>query len=130
MTAKNGGQVHLIESDKRKVAFLREVSRETATKVEIHVGRIEAVLPKLCEHTRLDVVSARALAPMDRLIDYARPALRNGAVGLFLKGKGLAAELTQLPANYNLEIRITESCTEPGGRIVVVREHSSQTDGV
>lgn len=130
ITNAGGGRVHLVESDKRKVAFLREVSRETQTDVRIHVGRIETVLPSLCQQIKFDVVSARALAPMDRLIDYARPALKNGALGLFLKGKGLNAELTRVPPGYNLEIRIIESCTEPDGRIVAVREQGCQGDGV
>lgn len=130
ITNAGGGRVHLVESDKRKVAFLREVSRETQTDVRIHVGRIETVLPSLCQQIKFDVVSARALAPMDRLIDYARPALKNGALGLFLKGKGLNAELTRVPPGYNLEIRIIESCTEPDGKIVAVREQGCQGDGV
>lgn len=129
ITNAGGGRVHLVESDKRKVAFLREVSRETQTDVRIHVGRIETVLPSLCQQIKFDVVSARALAPMDRLIDYARPALKNGALGLFLKGKGLNAELTRVPPGYNLEIRIIESCTEPDGKIVAVREQGCQGDG-
>lgn len=130
ITHAGNGRIHLVESDKRKVAFLREVSRETQTDVRIHVGRIETVLPSLCQQIKFDVVSARALAPMDRLIDYARPALKNGALGLFLKGKGLNAELTRLSPDYNLEIRIIESCTEPDGRIVAVREQGCQTDGI
>jgi 16S rRNA (guanine527-N7)-methyltransferase len=128
MTRKGSERMHLIESDKRKAAFLREVSRETKTNVEIHVGRIEAILPGLCEDIRFDVVSARALAPLGRLIEYASPALQNGALGLFLKGKGLAAELTELSAANKLDIRIVDSRTDSDGRIVVVRAHDSQTD--
>ena len=79
--------VHLIESDKRKASFLREVSRETRARVEIHADRIERVLPVLSSENQIDVVSARALAPLETLIAISRPALEKGAVGLFLKGK-------------------------------------------
>jgi 16S rRNA (guanine527-N7)-methyltransferase len=127
---KSGGRVHLIESDKRKVAFLREVSRETGTDIEIHAGRIESILPKLSEQIHFDVVSARALAPLPLLLDYARPALNRGATGLFLKGRGLSAELSDLPPNNSLYIQIVASRTEPDGSIVVVRAHDSRTNRV
>jgi 16S rRNA (guanine527-N7)-methyltransferase len=130
LTKGSAGRVHLVESDKRKVAFLREVSRETGTDVEIHVGRIESVLPKLCDQIKFDVISARALAPMPLLVEYARPALEKGALGLFLKGRGLSAELTELPPNNSLDIQIVASRTEPGGSIVVVRAHDSRTNRV
>lgn len=130
LTKVTPGRVHLIESDKRKVAFLREVSRETGTDIEIHVGRIESILPKLCEQIHFDVVSARALAPLPLLLDYARPALNGGATGLFLKGRGLSAELTELPPNNSLYIQIVASRTEPDGSIVVVRAHDSRTNRV
>jgi 16S rRNA (guanine527-N7)-methyltransferase len=130
LTNSSAGRVHLIESDKRKVAFLREVSRETRTDVEIHVGRIESILPKLCEQISFDVVSARALAPLPLLVEYATPALNKGATGLFLKGRGLSAELTELPPNNSLDIQIVASRTEPGGSIVVVRAHDSRTNRV
>jgi 16S rRNA (guanine527-N7)-methyltransferase len=130
LTRKSAGRVHLVESDKRKVAFLREVSRETGADAEIHVGRIETILPKLCEQVNFDVVSARALAPMPRLVEYAKPALDKGALGLFLKGRGLSAELTELPPNNSLDIQIVASRTEPGGSIVVVRAHDSRTNRV
>lgn len=130
MTKASAGRVHLIESDKRKVAFLREVSRETGTDVDIHVGRIESILPKLCEQSDFDVISARALAPLPLLVEYARPALVKGATGFFLKGRGLSAELTDLPVNNSLDIQIVASRTEPGGSIVVVRAHDSRTNRV
>lgn len=122
-----GGEVHLVESDRRKAAFLREVSRETSTPIKIHVGRIESVLPPLCEAFHFDVISARALAPLARLIDYSWPALEKGALGLFLKGKALSAELTELPPDNRLNLSLFESRTEPDGKIVVVRAHKPQT---
>ena len=113
--------VHLVESDKRKVAFLREVSRETGIKVEIHGGRIEALVPELCRQITFDVVSARALASLDKLVDYAEPALRAGALGLFLKGKSVAIELTAIESKINFHADIVESRTDPDGKIVILR---------
>jgi 16S rRNA (guanine527-N7)-methyltransferase len=113
--------VHLIEADKRKVAFLREVSRETGTAVEIHSGRIEAVLPDLCERQQFDIVSARGLAPMADLVRLAAPALKSGALGVFLKGKDFAGELTYFHALSNFESCVAESQSDPCARIILLR---------
>ena len=113
--------VHLIEADKRKVAFLREVSRETRTAVEIHTGRIEAILPGLCERQQFDIVSARGLAPIADLVRLAAPALKSGALGAFLKGKDFAGELTYLHSLSSFDSRVVESQSEPNARIILLR---------
>ena len=122
--------VHLVESDKRKVAFLREVSRETGAKAEIHAGRIENILPEIADRIHFDVVSARALAPLNGLINYAQPVLKKGAVGLFLKGKGWLDELTDVARDDSLNFTLVDSQTDAAAKIVVVRWHNSQTTTV
>lgn len=122
--------VHLVESDKRKVAFLREVSRETCANAEIHVGRIENILPELADRIHFDVISARALAPLNGLINYARPVLKNGAAGLFLKGKDWLGELTDAARDDSLNFTLVDSQTDAAAKIVVVRWHNSQTTAV
>jgi 16S rRNA (guanine527-N7)-methyltransferase len=124
--AGQGRTVHLIESDKRKAAFLREVSRETKTPVEIHADRIEAVFPTLLSELQIDVVSARALAALDTLIEYARPAIEKGAVGLFLKGKALAGELTDAAPDASLKLTLVDSRTDSNAKIVIVRAYESK----
>jgi 16S rRNA (guanine527-N7)-methyltransferase len=126
----SGQSMHLIESDRRKAAFLREVSRETQTDVNLHIGRIEDVLPSLISSIQFDVVSARALAPLGNLIAYAHPLLENGAVGLFLKGKGLSAELTESMAVGSLNLSFVDSRTDVNAKIVVVRGYRSRTNSV
>ena len=125
-----GRQVHLIESDKRKAAFLREVSRETFTDAEIHVGRVEAILPALCNQIHFDIVSARGLAPMSGLIRLAMPALQAGALGVFLKGKDLANELTDLPLLSNFVHNAVESQSDPRAKIVLLRRSAPNPDPV
>jgi 16S rRNA (guanine527-N7)-methyltransferase len=127
-TADPNRTVHLIESDKRKASFLREVSRETKIKVEIHADRIERVLPELISQDHIDIISARALAPLSALISYSRPAFQKGAVGLFLKGKGLAGELTQIGGEANLRMTLIDSQTDAAAKIVVVRDYDFQTN--
>lgn len=118
-------QVHLIESDKRKAAFLMEVSRETGVRVSIHADRIENVLPALSSTIHFDVISARALAPIPLLLHYAEPIIEKGGVGLFLKGKEFQVELTGLDSRYSVKIELEDSVTEAGARIVIVRSLNS-----
>lgn len=116
-----GSSVHLIELDKRKAAFLRDVSRETGASAEVHVGRIEQVLPDLADKVDFDIVSARALASFSKLLEYSWPVLKKGGLGLFLKGKGLEAELTEAHHNYSVNCKLEDSLTEFGARIVIVQ---------
>lgn len=116
-----GAKVHLIESDQRKCAFLREVSRETQAPAEVHQGRIERIVPGL---GRVDAVSARGLAPLPVLLDYARPLLEKGGIGVFLKGERLADELTACQAlDYFAAYDVTaiRSVTADTGRLLLIK---------
>lgn len=112
-----GAHVDLIESDQRKAAFLRAVSRETAAPADVHIGRIEAILPHL---PTPDAISARALAPLATLVGMSRDPLEKGACGVFLKGTDWADELTATQLPDYLDVRTIPSGSHPGARIVVV----------
>ncbi|MBB4286357.1 16S rRNA (guanine(527)-N(7))-methyltransferase RsmG [Roseospira goensis] len=81
--------VHLVESDQRKAAFLREVARVTGAPVTVHAARIEAVPPLAA-----DVVTARALAPLPDLLPLVTRHLTPDGVALLPKGRGAESELT------------------------------------
>ncbi len=117
-----GVVVHLIESDQRKAAFLRAVSRETGAPVEIHAGRIETVLPSLA--AEIEAVSARALAPLDRLVEMARGALENGVKAVFLKGEEWRDELTAAEGISNFTFEAIQSRTHKRARLIVVHSPS------
>jgi 16S rRNA (guanine527-N7)-methyltransferase len=110
--------VHLIESHYRKCAFLRDVSRETSAGAIIHHGRIETIAPRL---DNIEAVTARALAPLRILLDYAEPLLKTGAIGVFLKGQNVEAELTALRRSDNLKLSLKPSMTDRTGQLVVVQ---------
>ncbi|MEJ0092350.1 MAG: 16S rRNA (guanine(527)-N(7))-methyltransferase RsmG [Methylocella sp.] len=112
-------RVHLIESDQRKCAFLREVSRETGAPTVIHCARIETVVPTL--DAAIEAVSARALAPLDALLGYAHKFIENGAVGVFSKGQQAEAELTDSSAAANYLIETLQSKTSAAARLILVR---------
>ncbi|WP_292527942.1 16S rRNA (guanine(527)-N(7))-methyltransferase RsmG [Methylocystis sp.] len=118
-----GAVVHLIESDQRKASFLRAVSRETAAPAIIHAERIEAALPKLAG--QIDGVSARALAPLPRLLGLAEKPLTAGGIGVFLKGEEWRDELTAVEATGSFTCESAESRTRKGARIVVIKRKAS-----
>jgi len=117
LRAELGAVVHLIESDHRKCAFLREVSRETEVPVEIHRGRIEDVLPTL---PQVDAISARALASLAVLTGMTMSRLEKGAVAVFLKGQDVGSELTEIAMHSSLTVRLVASRTDPRGRVVIL----------
>lgn len=114
-------KVYLVESDHRKCAFLREVSRETGIRTEIVNERIENVVGNL---PSVDCITARALAPLAQLIEYALPQLEKGAVGLFPKGQHIDMELTNDTIFSRVDLSFVPSLTGEKSRIMVVRLRS------
>lgn len=113
-----GARVHLIESDQRKAAFLRAVSRETGAVAQIRVGRIEQELPPLAGV--VGGVTARALAPLPQLLDWTRELLLKSAKGVFLKGEDWSSELTASSVADSFQARTIASRTHSGSRIVAI----------
>jgi len=108
-------EVHLIEADQRKAAFLREAARVTATPVAVHATRIESVTP-----FPVDVVTARAVAPVAGLLERSAPFQTETTVCLFLKGRGLRDELTAAQQKWIMQTQILASLADPTGHILRV----------
>jgi 16S rRNA (guanine527-N7)-methyltransferase len=118
--ARPGIRVHLVESDGRKCAFLRQVARLTGAHATIWDGRIEAVLPQI--EPRPHIIVSRALAALPKLLDLAAPVLTKGSTGLFPKGRGYEAELTDARRSWRFTCDILPSRTDPEGRILRIRD--------
>ncbi len=114
-----GAGVHLIESNLKKAAFLREAVRATDIPAVVHERRIADFVSEPPE--RIDIVTARAVAPLAELLAAAYPLLIKGALGLFPKGQGVDAELTEAAKCWSIKTSLAVSRTEPRARIVVVR---------
>lgn len=118
--------VHLVESDQRKSAFLREAARAMGlSSVTVHVKRIEA-LDAAQLHAAMggapDVISARALAPLNDLIGLARPLAGPDTVYLFPKGRQAEDELTEARRYWTLPTaEMLPSRTDPAARILLLR---------
>ncbi len=111
--------VTMIESDLRKATFLRSALREVQVPGLVISQRIESA-----PTSDADVVTARALAPLDRLIPLASRHLKPGGRMVFLKGANWQAEVTAVPAHWRLMAR--PSCTGAGA---VILEIEPQPEG-
>lgn len=113
-----GGHVHLVESNNRKAAFLRECGRIAKLPITVHAKRIEDFARDFAG--KPDIVSARALAPLPKLLDYIEPFVKKGAQALLPKGQDVEQELTQAAISWHIEAELVPSVTEPGAKIVRV----------
>ncbi|WP_222877482.1 16S rRNA (guanine(527)-N(7))-methyltransferase RsmG [Terrihabitans soli] len=120
LVERQGAHVHLVESDQRKCAFLREAARAMNVEVTIHNARVEAALESWPHGA--DVVTARALAPLKKLIALAYPLLKAGTVGIFPKGQDVESELTEATKCWTLSLELVPSRTEGAARLAVVSE--------
>lgn len=120
-----GAEVHLVESIGKKAAFLREAAAHLQVPAKVHAVRIEDFVKNF--KTKPDVVTARALAPLNELLKLAHPLLKAGVLGLFPKGQDVEGELTAASKYWTIDAELVPSRTSPQGRIVVVRGLARRT---
>lgn len=109
--------VTLVEADSRKATFLREVARATETPVAVESCRIEAVPPRTAR-----AVTARALAPLPRLLGQAVRFCDAQTVCLFPKGQDVERELTDATKDWMMQVDRVPSRSDPAGTILVIKE--------
>lgn len=113
-----GLPTRLIESDAKKGTFLREVARQAGAAVTVETVRIEAAAAA----DPADVITARALAPLDSLLGYAARFLAPGGVCLFLKGQSWEEELTRARATWTMASTTHPSVTNPQSIILKLED--------
>lgn len=113
------GAVHLVESNSRKCEFLREVKRRTAATAIIHAARIEDLDP-----WPVDIITARAVAPLSKLLEYSQAFISPGTHCLFLKGQHVENELNEAAKYWNMEVKRITSIADPGGTILHITKVS------
>jgi 16S rRNA (guanine527-N7)-methyltransferase len=119
LAGQTGARVHLIESNVKKAAFLRAAIRATAAPAVVHQERIEKFGETCVE--AVQVVTARALAPLKTLCVQAFPFVAKGAIALFPKGQDVEAELTDAAKYWRIQASRVPSRTSPDGSVVVIR---------
>ncbi len=120
------GQIDLVESNARKCAFLRHAARVTGARVKVHPARIEDVVGNFTG--KVDVVTARALAPLTQLLDWCEELLRTGTLGLFPKGQHLDTELTDSARYWKIQATTVSSVTDDAARILMIRSAERRAD--
>ncbi|MDP6841888.1 MAG: 16S rRNA (guanine(527)-N(7))-methyltransferase RsmG [Rhodospirillales bacterium] len=110
-------EITLIESNARKCVFLRQVARVTETPVKIFQGRAEA----FAAPAPARLITARALAPLDKLLDLAFPLLAPDGSCIFLKGASFRQELTESHKRWHMNTEILPSQGDASGRIVIIK---------
>ncbi len=112
-----GLSLTLVESDRRKAAFLATAAREMGLTVSVEARRVEHVPAE-----PYDVVSARALAPLPRLCALGYRFRGPGTIFLFPKGERLDSELTAATAHWHIDAERVASRTHPGASILKILE--------
>jgi 16S rRNA (guanine527-N7)-methyltransferase len=115
LKGRAGARVHLVESMAKRCRFLAEVVKALDLPADVHNVRAEKL------GISVDIVTARACAPLVRLLGYAEPYLRKGATGLFLKGQDVVVELTEAAKCWKFEAELSASSSHPDGRILQVK---------
>lgn len=106
-----------VEADTRKAAFLRSVSSQLGLRATTLVDRIEKV-PAL----DADVISARACAPLAKLLGYSRCHLNPAGQARFLKGRRYRSELTEAKRRWHVKVTVCESVTDPEGAVITIAD--------
>lgn len=106
-------RVALVESDRRKAAFLRSQVAEHGLNATVHADRAESLAP-----LGADVVSARALAPLDRLLPMVARHLAPGGTALLPKGRSWATELAEARAGWDFDLIEYPSLFDPDARLL------------
>jgi 16S rRNA (guanine527-N7)-methyltransferase len=114
-----GRLVHMVESNTKKAAFLREAAAVTESPAVVHAVRMEKFVESF--GGRADIVTARAVSPLSSLLGQCLPILKRGAVGLFPKGQDVEAELTEASKCWKMAADLVPSRTDPKARIVMIR---------
>ena len=115
--------VHLIESDQRKCAFLRQVAREIALPITVHAKRVEAT-----ETKNVSIITARAFASVTKILDMTTGLRSEMTKYLLLKGRTYESELTEAEQSWKLKVETIPSRTDPEGTILALTEVCSRHD--
>ena len=111
-----GAEVHMVERNAKKAAFLREALRVTNSPGKVHLADIGDNVDRITGP--VECVTARAVAPLHQLIGFAEPLVKRGAKALFLKGQDVEAELTEATKYWNIKPHLHSSRTGGHGWIV------------
>ena len=112
----HGGRVTLVEERRLRVDFLRRAAESLDVQVEIIASKVERIVGR-----SFDVISARAFAPLPRLLDLGTGLSTTKTIWVLPKGRNAETELAALDASWQGAFRIEASVTDPGAGIIVAQ---------
>ena len=118
LKGREGAHAHLVESMTKRCGFLSRVVEALSLPATVHNVRAESL------RLKVDVVTARACAPLTRLLDFAEPYFARGARGLFLKGEGVESELEPARTSWRFAADTRPSLSDPRGKLLSITDAS------
>ena len=112
-------EIHLIEKSFRKADFLRRIKNISPNRVFVHQAKLEEL-----ENINFDCIMSRALAPLDKLLEYCKKFLKDDGYCLFLKGKNLPLEISQAKQKFSFEFELFPSLTSKESNIIRINKIS------
>ncbi len=109
----------MIESDQRKAVFLQEAFRVTQTHGKVHAARVEELKP-----WPSDVITARAFAPLNRLIEYAQPFMGKDYLCIFSKGCKAGDEIEEAKKRWVIDYEVHPGSEKEQGVILIIKRVS------
>jgi 16S rRNA (guanine527-N7)-methyltransferase len=123
LAATQGATVHMFESNGKKIAFLQEALRQMKVPGLAHRIRLDTALQSK-DLPKVEVVTARAFAPLTNLLGMAKPFFGTETIGLFHKGQDVNAELTEAAKAWRIRFKKHPSLTDSRSNILEVEEFS------
>lgn len=117
LAERDGATIDLVESNNKKAAFLRTILGSLNAPATVHICRIEDAAGRL---DMPEIVTARALAPLPRLLELTAPWLEADATGLFHKGRDYAAEVAESRDAWRFDLVEHRSKIDPASRVLEI----------
>ena len=114
LRGRPGATIHLVESMAKRCRFLQDVVQRLELPAVIHNARAESL------NLKVQMITARALAPLDRLLEYAAPNAAGGAGMLFLKGEQAPTEIKEARRRWRFDAAIHASLSDPRGQVLEI----------
>ena len=109
--------VSLVDSNGKKIFFLKQVKKKLNLNVRIFLKRIERL-----ENLKYDILTSRALANLDKLLSYSQKFIKKNTVLIFLKGKAVNDELTDARKNWKFTLEKKQSISDQRGTILIIKD--------
>ena len=115
--------VTLVDSNGKKIKFLKQIQKEINLKINIVYGRIEGLV-----NIKFDIITSRALSNLDKLFSYSHKLMKKNTVLIFLKGKTVNEEIVRAKKNWSFKYEKHQSISDSRGSLIIVTDLKKNND--